>query len=875
MKRLLIALLLCGAPVAAWAAACTTSGAVNDCALEVCKFSDADTWTACGGAIPTTTDDVTVSNGDRVNFDVAAATVRSLRVNNGGQFLCPENAANRDANGYRVLTVTGKSATNDIILETNTTTSFRHGCKLILDSTTERIDINFSSPAAFFDFQGRVTETSVTAVVDNAATIGNCGASFTGTARAWTITVDQNRAPAVTAANAALFIGRRIMFRTGELRPRHFEIIDVPADGQIDICSGLLAADSNGQFLTPFVSIASQGRYSNLGTVQSITDDTAAWYSAPAAGDEISIVEDAYLLGDGANGQFFANAGAGYDTMPFYYATTVGGVTSSDTFGEATKNALGVWEVTASGTTVPRALSYNNLFGLIGVGGIRYEGVQDFDIELNALHDMPAGCSGCAVIILTETDNRAQAPADIGVYDNVIYRPSANGIWVTSGLIGNGVCSSNVSMRRNLGFDGITYGSQPPEPPYILRIDGCIDCDISLNRSQDWFAVGNDAVSSFGIHPEIAGDDCFPVGHASRNFSVNAGAGHLGGSGSDGLLSGVSAVGNYFSHSGRSGLSNGNLFGNIITDVNLFGLAVQSDRNEAVLAIPQGTVAGNALLGNPNTYSANECDNGVGNGCSGFGIYIENSWHQITAKPVTIMDNVIGFTDHDDAGGCFRVRADFDAAVTIDHNTCDGFRDTLTDSGTVTGFDLGSAPTTSTTYTLNDNLATHLNGGASVVCASDADLIDNAGTQYRVDSHVAAEIAGTSTGTCTTPATFVVGQGSDQYVDRSGFNYALRPNSSARTACSGSSVCGSRVFNFDMDPIEAVWGRVVIDGAMPPNFCNLPDEADGSINTDCIDSDGDGIVNLHDNCDLTPNPAQTDGDGDGKGCACDNGDTCP
>jgi hypothetical protein len=140
---------------------------------------------------------------------------------------------------------------------------------------------------------------------------------------------------------------------------------------------------------------------------------------------------------------------------------------------------------------------------------------------------------------------------------------------------------------------------------------------------------------------------------------------------------------------------------------------------------------------------------------------------------------------------------------------------------------------------------------------------------------VAAEIAGTSTGTCTTPATFVVGQGSDQYVDRSGFNYALRPNSSARTACSGSSVCGSRVFNFDMDPIEAVWGRVVIDGAMPPNFCNLPDEADGSINTDCIDSDGDGIVNLHDNCDFTPNPSQYDGDGDGKGCACDNGDNCP
>ena len=42
-----------------------------------------------------------------------------------------------------------------------------------------------------------------------------------------------------------------------------------------------------------------------------------------------------------------------------------------------------------------------------------------------------------------------------------------------------------------------------------------------------------------------------------------------------------------------------------------------------------------------------------------------------------------------------------------------------------------------------------------------------------------------------------------------------------------------------------------------------------------VDTDGDGVWDLHDNCDLTPNPAQTDGDGDGKGCACDNGDACP
>lgn len=42
------------------------------------------------------------------------------------------------------------------------------------------------------------------------------------------------------------------------------------------------------------------------------------------------------------------------------------------------------------------------------------------------------------------------------------------------------------------------------------------------------------------------------------------------------------------------------------------------------------------------------------------------------------------------------------------------------------------------------------------------------------------------------------------------------------------------------------------------------------------DTDGDGVWDLFDNCDLKFNPVQYDGDGDGKGCACDSsGDTCP
>jgi hypothetical protein len=43
-----------------------------------------------------------------------------------------------------------------------------------------------------------------------------------------------------------------------------------------------------------------------------------------------------------------------------------------------------------------------------------------------------------------------------------------------------------------------------------------------------------------------------------------------------------------------------------------------------------------------------------------------------------------------------------------------------------------------------------------------------------------------------------------------------------------------------------------------------------------VDTDQDGIWDLHDNCDRNPNPHQIDGDADGIGCECDTaGDTCP
>ena len=75
----------------------------------------------------------------------------------------------------------------------------------------------------------------------------------------------------------------------------------------------------------------------------------------------------------------------------------------------------------------------------------------------------------------------------------------------------------------------------------------------------------------------------------------------------------------------------------------------------------------------------------------------------------------------------------------------------------------------------------------------------------------------------------------------------------------GSGPIGIRAFRFDRAKLNAIWAdTLTFDYTFPKNIANVPN----------TDTDGDGVIDLHDNCDFHWNPSQLDTNENGKGDAC-------
>src|SRR5262249_44952465 len=77
------------------------------------------------------------------------------------------------------------------------------------------------------------------------------------------------------------------------------------------------------------------------------------------------------------------------------------------------------------------------------------------------------------------------------------------------------------------------------------------------------------------------------------------------------------------------------------------------------------------------------------------------------------------------------------------------------------------------------------------------------------------------------------------------------------------SPIGIRAFRFDPDRLNTSWGGLLtFDGQLPVSIANVPNG----------DTDGDGVIDLHDNCPTVSNPDQVDSDRNGVGDPCQDAD---
>lgn len=823
------------------ASSCITE---SRCATQLCLFNDPGTWTnpSCGASpgIPRPQDVWQILSGHTVVYAADATVVGPGVID--GVLTYDSSASGRNAQGFRTLTVRTTATLYDLTINPGGILRLRQSDRLYFDTSVGgQPGILRVQDGGLLDAQGSVYDAVVTTLVDQPADVTRCG---TSQGRAWTLGVSTG------IENAK--VGRRLLFKSGRARNRQFEIVAVDNTAQtVTLCTSLADARSLGQRLTPHASfIGPRVKPSSQHLQPSVVDAASVAYAAPTAGDQVALINDVWFdQSVGTAGYYVvgpSTATQGNDPLPVIQAVNFNRIGAGVSI-----ICLGPFSPKRQAQFVPD-FSYNNIHDPQCFSAARLDGWNNAHIQWNAVHDDRGSADTQGGLYLLNESNICPGCRinNLEISDNILYRLRGNHISV--GAADDPLGERSVHVARNLVFEGCTTGTSECNG---IELAECQDCEIAHNVVYDFY--NGDLSEGRGIE----GGPSLILNTGSvyhDNWVVNT---------SETMYNGdqdVTLIHNYGSHTRNNCVGYGRYYSNVFMDCGFAHLG------SSVLLYNPILAEGNFLWGNDEaTFSSADCS--VGGGCTGFGIVLGKTTGNTTRTPVTLKDNVIGGSASLFYGAGVYLTGDLDwdpdFDVEADHLTIDNRGRTR---GDFYGILLDMDTPTLATLRVQDLAVQNLNSTAPVLGASFTGPTEIVGTVFSRETANSAEGGGSIIEACTDPGvlTLVPSLGYLKDLPMAGdgtLDYNLRPDSPLLAAGSAppASPVGIRAFRFDKQRINALWG-----GVLPFNS-EFPADVTTVSNAD---QDGDGIMDLHDDCPLVSNPSQPDADRDGLGDACDS---CP
>ena len=910
MRSLTLGLLLLLPAAEAQAAICATSGTCTSTAP--CDWNTPGTWTC--GHVPSRSrgDTCSITGNTTVVLSTDALNCGSTTIN--GTWVFNESPAGRDADGYRTFTVGGNLTGN-----AGGTLRLRGGHRLAFDTAGAARLLTVNNGFTL-DVQGQVQEATIAGLADDPANPIDCGQGAPG--REYTITPD------VGAAVAHL--RGRVVFLSGRARNRHLEIRAVAA-GRFSVCTDTVDAasgsdTSGGQRLTPhanrsaFCTAAGKpspcctgpgngtcpatpvsrhsepAPYGNSACVGSkapypcctgIGSGTCTG-AIPAVGDRIAIVYDAWFFQTGGtNGyRIFGDFASGNNPMPIFQA-----VNFANAGTPGARSSSSIEFLTAPGATTPDLVYLNFHDYGPGVDGIRYIDAHDWSVRWSAIHDVTPHTQGETNATLAA--GSASVGADNVAYvDNVFYRTQGVGPHLNEGGV---LPATGCKFLRNLLFDSCVTGVNECGG---LQADDCVGGEAAYNVVYDYYAGANPSPFPFTLDMHGAGASLH------HNWVVNSGLGPYAGGPSVDQIQGTGLTHNYVSHMVGDGGDGGSYFSNVIRD---YGLGQPNLRSGIVNPI---RAAGNYILGvERDIQSSADCTGA--NRCGRVGLEYIKFGSNNNRAATRALDNIVvslgSYPGFGNDGRCVEFDGynlsggggiDADWNATVAHLTCDG----RAPAAPIRGFSFDQNNTTispAITITGQDLVMMFNDNGPAVWCTVQPGVDEVLENIESLQTPQAPECGGdyAVVTDCTSAPPIIMTPALD-YQDHDHGNYNLALGSAdlvAGTNPPGSPI-GARAFRFDRASLQSLWAT---DPSVANDFCTGPGApsscctgagtgtCDASVitfdgefpsdvaNVDNRDTDGDGVLDLHDNSPSVWNPDQLDADGDGVGAVSDCNDADP